>query len=182
MRWRRSTAAIMRVISGGLRPPYVPMCPLTVCLPRAQLIGADPGQAGRRASRELSILQPDEAPEGSSGALVSPPGCRGAGMGVGCAMVLAGSLARRSAVWGRPRDGPTSRRPGRRQTSLGAIEAFSSSCARWCAAHPRNPACCSSCAASLVCTRQRTPCADVHPRQGLRSRCTSRTPCCWRGL
>ena len=59
----------------------------------------------------------------------------GAGMGVGCTVVLAGSWARRKRLWARSRDRPSSCAPGRRQTSLGAIDAFASSCARWCAAH-----------------------------------------------
>ena len=90
LRCWRSTTAIMQVISGGLRPPYVPVCPLTVCLPPAQLFGADPGQAGRRASREPSILQPEESLEGSIGALASPPGSPGCRDGRG---------VRRDAGW-----------------------------------------------------------------------------------
>ena len=83
LRWRRSTLGIARAVSGGRSPPYVPVCPLTLCPLRAQLLGAGPGQAGRRAGREPRILQPGESLEGSSGALASPPGSPGCGDGRG---------------------------------------------------------------------------------------------------
>ena len=62
-------------------------------------------------------------------------GRRGAGMGLGCAVMLAGSRARRGALWACSRDGPSARCPWRRQTSLGAIDASASSCARCFIAH-----------------------------------------------
>ena len=106
LRWRRSTLGIARVVSGGRSPPYVPVCPLTLCPPPVQLVNAGPGQAGRRAGREPSILQLYESLAGLSGALASPPGslgCRGgrgvrrdAGWLTGLPQRLVGLLARRT--------------------------------------------------------------------------------------
>ena len=104
LRWRRSTAGTPRVTSGAFRPLFVAVCPLSVCRPPAQLLGAGPGEAGRRAGREPSILQLHGSPAGSSGAFVSPPGSlgcgdgrgvhRGAGWLMGPPQAFVGSLAR----------------------------------------------------------------------------------------
>ena len=56
--------------------------------------------------------------------------------------MLAGSWARRKRLWACSRHRPSSCAPGRRQTSLGAIEAFTSGYARWLKAHSMSLAPC----------------------------------------
>ena len=135
-----STKAYVRVTSGAQRSKPI-IAPHVFPLKRLMSAG--------RLRRSSALVQAKQVDEQVASArlfsrtsrrrahpvrLDSRRGRRHAGVGVGCVVVLAGSRARRRALWGRSRREPSFRPPGRRMTRLGAIGAFSPSCARWCTA------------------------------------------------